>query len=55
MLKISCPKWKNLPRRCSTNLWENDKGFSFERNCVLRRWESEALKQIINYKVRNVN
>ena len=22
----------------------NDRGFSFERNCVLRRWESETLK-----------
>ena len=22
----------------------NDRGYSFERNCVLRRWESEALK-----------
>ena len=21
-----------------------DRGFSFERNCVLRRWESETLK-----------
>ena len=26
----------------------NDKGFSFERNCVLRQWESETLiKSII--------
>ena len=22
----------------------NDRGYSFERNCVLRRWESETLK-----------
>ena len=25
--------------------------FSFERNCVLRQWESETLKYIINHKV----
>ena len=25
-------------------LSENDRGFSFERNCVLRRWGSETLK-----------
>ena len=23
---------------------EYDRGYSFERNCVLRRWESETLK-----------
>ena len=25
-------------------LIENDRGFSFERNCVLRRWKSKTLK-----------
>ena len=25
-------------------LMANDRGYSFERNCVLRRWESETLK-----------
>ena len=24
----------------------NDRGYSFERNCVLRRWESETLIKI---------
>ena len=24
--------------------YANDRGFSLERNCVLRRWESETLK-----------
>ena len=33
----------------------NDRGFSFERNCVLRRWESETLKWIINHKFDKVN
>ena len=28
----------------------NDKGYSFEKSCVLRWWESETLKQIINRK-----
>ena len=28
--------------------------FSFERNCVLCWWESEALKQIINHKFNKV-
>ena len=27
----------------------------FERNCVLRRWESETLKEIISHKVDKVN
>ena len=26
------------------NKASNDRGFSFERNCVLHRWESETLK-----------
>ena len=33
---------------------ENNKlhrGFSFERNCVLRRWESETLRWIIIHTV----
>ena len=33
----------------------NFRGFSFERNCVLRRWKSKALKKIINHKVDQVN
>ena len=33
----------------------NDMGFSFERNCVLRPWESETLKYIINHRVDKVN
>ena len=37
--------WFNLKHR----------GYSFERNCVLRRWESETLKLIINHKVDKVN
>ena len=33
-----------------------NRGFSFERNCVLFRWESKTLlKQIINHKVDKVN
>ena len=31
-----------------------DRRFIFERNCVLRRWESKTLKQIINHKVGKV-
>ena len=27
-----------------TYISSNDRGYSFERNCVLRRWESETLK-----------
>ena len=37
------------------DLISNDRGYSFERNCVLRRWESETLKKIINHKVDKVN
>ena len=29
----------------------NDRGFSFERNCVLCRWESETLIKIDCHKV----
>ena len=32
-----------------------ERGFSFERNCVLHQWESETLKYIINHKVNKVN
>ena len=36
--KILTEKYNNL------QMWSNDRGFSFERNYVLRRWESETLK-----------
>ena len=40
---------------CQIILSSHDRGFSFERNCVLRRWESETLKLIINHRVDKVN
>ena len=46
--------WPVHPR-CVLRQNTNSRGFSFERNCVLRRWESETLKSIINHKVDKVN
>ena len=43
-----------LPCNCSL-LHKYNRGFSFERNCVLRQWESEALKLINNHKVYKLN
>ena len=33
----------------------NERGLSYERNCVLRRWRSETQKKIINHRVSMVN
>ena len=43
-----------MASRFKTVTPEEVRGFSFERNCVLRLWESETLKQIINHKLATV-
>ena len=40
---------------CKETLVLHNRGFSFERNCVLRRWESETLKYIISHNVNSKN
>ena len=37
-------KEKDRPKTKSAFSSHRDRGFSFERNCVLRRWERETLK-----------
>ena len=44
--------WEQLS---TLNGYENNSELSFKRSCVLRRWESETLKYIINHKVNKVN
>ena len=36
--------WVTLLKAVKDLLDSNDRGFSFEGNCVLRRWESKTLK-----------
>ena len=47
----------NEPLHLKHSILVYKRGFSFKRNCtcVLRRWESEILKQIVNHKVNKVN
>ena len=35
----------------SVRSYHKNREFSFKRNCVMRRWESEILTKIINHEV----
>ena len=52
---IGCSDGLFLVQYLLSNSTLHDRGFSFERNCVLRRWESETLKWIISHKVDKVD
>ena len=38
-----------------TAVYSGDRGFSFARNCVLCKWESETLRYIIKHKANKGN
>ena len=46
---------EKITQESSTVDYSHWRGFSFEINCVLRRWESKTLKEIINHEVDKVN